>query len=1054
MTEHPDESLKPSENETPAINPEQASSGAPLPQSSGDASATPVAEGNAETPPADEGLPEWEPLTPELVEDEAIRGDFVIRWTVVGLALLLGMSQITETRTLVHLKNGQYLIGHGFLPGRNDVLSHTAADRKWVNLSWLFDIVMAGVYSLSGGIGLSIVQGLFAGLAFGLLAHTVRPNIRTWWGSICAVLALLTCYLQITIQPELITLLGISFVLWTLVKSEETGQSKSLWGLVPVLWVWAQLDPRAWFGWFLLLLWSLGESISRESTIEGGKSQLWKVTLASLVLTAVHPFLWESWLAPVRMYMTDYPAMRDAYPQPNVFEQAFHPIWRDFLWTTISHRTIAALVLFGATIVTLFLNRASARWSHVLAVVGFNLLSMFATHEFAAASLVNCVVCTLNAQMWYRERFGQVYSVDWRELLFSRGGRAVTVLSFFTLAWLVLSGRLDGPAGKRTGIGFDGNLAVAMNDYQSLNSDLIDDHPFNYSYIQGDLMIWGGQKPFIDSRLGLYRGTGDADLWAVHNKTRRALLSTARDDVNLWKETFTKYKLRQAWPRLSVPSPAYRTFDMLLESPDFQLTKLNSSTAVFVRTDQPDEQTTTYVKDHPFDVVEQAYRGTSVDEIQMRDWPKPATRYDDLFSLRRPVIPSGVLTAQHDLKLLENGRGFAMPQRCACALLAIRNSNESLKNEPNSTGGYQILGVTYLRLGQMESAILSQGGIRAPNALRYFQSITALQQAVALEPDSTDAIELLVQQYGTMGRIDMQLELCQRLRQLFPFTKSMSDERREKRERIIGAISQLEEPVERINNMVTKALDENVDRLQIAMGANQAGGLLRSIKLLEEDAIYVTGNPEARLALAGWLLEAGRTREASELFENLEVISRETSIGEWRNPAALLAMSMGSYHRAIKLWEDLIDATAVGQLPPALYSLPFLTLNPFWSSPDEYPMSEVGATMRLLQGVKSESSVLWYQIALAQLELGANDQAIKSIRKALELNPSSPVRPLLRFYLDNLTGEQIELRPAVPEVEEYADLTEPETTADEKSDAKSDSKTDVKPDKPIGTPPK
>ena len=223
--------------------------------------------------PGEEGLPEWEPLTPELVEDEAIRGDFVIRWTVVGLALLMGMSQIAETRTLVHLKSGQYLIGHGFLPGRNDVLSHTATDRKWVNLPWLFDIMMAGVHSLGGGIGLSIVQGLLAGLAFGLLAHTVRPNIRTWWGSICAVLALLTCYLQFTIQPELVTLLGISFVLWTLTQSEEPGQSKRLWSLVPVIWVWAQLDQRAWFGWFLLLLWAMGESISRDSTHDGGTTE-------------------------------------------------------------------------------------------------------------------------------------------------------------------------------------------------------------------------------------------------------------------------------------------------------------------------------------------------------------------------------------------------------------------------------------------------------------------------------------------------------------------------------------------------------------------------------------------------------------------------------------------------------------------------------------------------------------------------------------------------------------------------------------------------------------
>ena len=252
---------------------------------------------------------------------------------------------------------------------------------------------------------------------------------------------------------------------------------------------------------------------------------------------------------------------------------------------------------------------------------------------------------------------------------------------------------------------------------------------------------------------------------------------------------------------------------------------------MFVRTDQPDETTTTYLKDHPFDVVQQAYRSKSADDAQIRDWAKPATRYDDLFSLRRPVIPSGVMAAQHDLKLLEGGRGFDMSHRCACALLAIRNCNEALKNEPNSAGAYRLLGLTYLRIGQMETAILSQGGMRIPNTLRYFQSITALQQAVALEPEDTDVIELLVQQYGTVGRSDMQLELCQRLKQQFPFTKSMSDEKREKRERIIGAISQLEEPIERINNMVTKALDENVDRLQIAMARIERGGLLKSIKI-------------------------------------------------------------------------------------------------------------------------------------------------------------------------------------------------------------------------------
>ena len=49
------------------------------------------AEAPATEPAAPEGeLPEWEPLSPELLEDEAIRGDFVLRWAIVGLAMLFG----------------------------------------------------------------------------------------------------------------------------------------------------------------------------------------------------------------------------------------------------------------------------------------------------------------------------------------------------------------------------------------------------------------------------------------------------------------------------------------------------------------------------------------------------------------------------------------------------------------------------------------------------------------------------------------------------------------------------------------------------------------------------------------------------------------------------------------------------------------------------------------------------------------------------------------------------------------------------------------------------
>ncbi|MBC8113793.1 MAG: hypothetical protein H7062_05410, partial [Candidatus Saccharimonas sp.] len=356
-------------------------------------------------PPVDEGLPEWEPLTPELVEDEAIRGDFVIRWAVVGLALLFGVSQIADTRTLVHIKSGQYLAAHGVVPPSNDVFSYTASDRRWVNLSWLFDLFAAGVHAVGGGIGLSIVQGVLAGVAFGFVAHAHRSGIRTWWGSICAVLALLVCYPQITMQPELVTLVGLAATLYIVLRAEETFYASRLMSIVPLIWLWSQFDNRAFLGWLLLLAFAAGESLRRRVAGDEADSNRrrvwWRVAGLSIAVAVMHPFLWETWLSPWRLYAVDYPALRQLFSKPLANELPYYSLFRDIqtlhYWQSLSLSAVAAIVLLVSTLVVLFLNRERLRPGHLLAVIVFNGLACVTTHELAAASLVNCAICAVNA---------------------------------------------------------------------------------------------------------------------------------------------------------------------------------------------------------------------------------------------------------------------------------------------------------------------------------------------------------------------------------------------------------------------------------------------------------------------------------------------------------------------------------------------------------------------------------------------------------------------------------------------------------------------------------
>ncbi len=986
-------------------------------------------------PPVDEGLPEWEPLTPELVEDEAIRGDFVIRWAVVGLALLFGVSQIADSRTLVHIKSGQYLATHNVLPPANDVLSFTASDRRWVNLSWLFDLVTAGIHAVSGGIGLSIVQGLLAGLAFGLLAHAHRSGIRTWWGSICAVLALLVCYPQITMQPELITLVGLAATLSIVLRAEEASSAPRLMAIVPLIWLWSQFDSRAFLGWLLLLVFAAGNAIQRGGVSDEAdvlrRRDWWRVAGVSVAIAVLHPFLWETWLSPWRLYAVDYPALRQLFPRPSAIELPFYSILSPHVWDSLSLSTVAAIVLFLATLIVMFLNRERLHPGHLLAVVLFNGLACLTTHELAAASLVNCAVCSVNAQEWFRRRFGQVYSVDWRELLFSRGGRAVTVLSFFALAWLVISGRIDGPGGKRTGVGFDQNLAVQMEIFQQLAANSFDDRPFHFVARQGDLSIWAGQRSFVDHRAGLFSGRDEQNLIDLYNRTRRSLQKHREQlpgsgDTSVWRTTFEKFKITRVMPRLTGPNPPpdYMTFSDLVSSKDWALTDLTAVTAVFYRAETDDAALQEFVSKHRLQYVEQAFRKDVAATDTIREWARPATTYDNLFALRRPTVPAGVGTAQHYVQMAAAGGEVPMPVRAAFAMSAIRAATAGLREDPQSPEGYRQLGLAHLILDRIETGVMSESQASWLGLSRYYQAIGALRQAAALQPDNVDVHYDMLSLLERTRRSDLALETVRQIKKLQPYSSKLSEQERRQREGLVNLELTLEDTVAKIDEMTQQALAADVDRLQVATSAFQAGGVLTAIRILEEDAVYTVQNVAARSMLGIWLLEAGRVREAHETLEGVE---RDASLGGgaagWRDPVAVSALATADYPNAIRLWRDQVREMETSAAEASLLTLPFLTLNQYWFAADQYPWAH-SAAAQSLGNVRSEATALRFQIALAQLESGDCTGATQTLREAVERNPFSPLRPLLRFYLLCTTNELIEEKGAAnaTAIEEFESL--------------------------------
>ncbi|MBC8116495.1 MAG: hypothetical protein H7062_19055, partial [Candidatus Saccharimonas sp.] len=291
---------------------------------------------------------------------------------------------------------------------------------------------------------------------------------------------------------------------------------------------------------------------------------------------------------------------------------------------------------------------------------------------------------------------------------------------------------------------------------------------------------------------------------------------------------------------------------------------------------------------------------------------------------------------------------------------------------------------------------------------RYYQAIAALQQAAMLQPHDVDVRYDLLSLLEKTRRSDLALETVRQIKQLQPFTPNSTDLQRQQRERLLNTELSLEDIVAKIDEMTQQALAANTDRFQVAAAAFQAGGVLTAIRTLEEDAVYKEQNIAAKTMLGTWLLEAGRVREAHETLEAVEQISAAGGAPGWRDAVAVSALANADYPRAIRLWRDQARVTETSAGEASLMTLPFLTLNPYWLGADQYPLTHTVAAAQLLEGSLGEVTALRFQIAMSQLESGNCTGATQTLRQAVERDPASPIRPLLRFYLLCTTNELID----------------------------------------------
>jgi tetratricopeptide (TPR) repeat protein len=1070
------------------------------------ASKGPVASassGKRDKPAADQkkhdDLPEREPLTPEEVEDEAIRGDFMLRWALVLLALLIGCTAIAETQTLVHVKSGQYTL-ENFLPARTGIYSATAEDRPWHNLSWLFDVLLAGVYALGGGIGLSIFKALLAAAIFWNIVHTNRKDVSTWWGTICAGLALIVAHRQLTARPEIITLLGLAVTLRLLHRWREERQTKYLKGLAIVFLLWSNMDPGMFYGLAVLVFYAVGETSGNWLGYAGldndtHRKHLWMAVGCCVAVTLLNPFGWNALLAPVARYATEYPALQEYYDLTGriTYEQLQHfPVWQPEFWTSLDPAAIAGLVLAAAALISFVLNFRRLDFGDFITWLGFVAFACLATHEFAAAAVVSAVLATLNAQQWYQHTFRQTYSVETSELVFSRGGRAVTVLALAGLAYLSISG-LWGRLQTRTGLGLDPNLQGAIESFETELTDSYDDRPFNFVLWQGDVLVWIGKKPFIDSRLPLYAGTGEDDLIAIHQKCRQDLTRSARPGSGgrQWKPTLDRFRITHVVPRMDSRVDgrpvSYGLFFSLLQSADWQLSGLGASTAVFYRTDLTEGKLRSYLDSHRTDFVKQAFRTATQDPEVRIDWARGRSFTERWLSRPADVTPNSLERAKNYLSLLEFAATGRFPRMessasdprsltAAFAHLVIRECNAGLERRPQNADAFRLLGNAYFMLYELvekpgvfqssTAAVVQPDGRRgvtfaavlsaeALRQRRYRQAAAALQQAVTIAPDDEAAWQLLANIQFSNRKDDLAIESYERCLEFLDRQSDSGEQAQRLRELFTGRIREAKARVNPIHEKVEKVVEGlgeddagRFNRFRIASGAAQSGCVKLAIELIEADFEMTSREPQAAYFYVDLLQQAGRAREAAEQLDQLESrLEDRPRSSTWRTFEAISALTRADYAKAERTWTFIVEEFQGQQFQQIMGTLPLTMRPPSAVDPQRPPGPWVTDQTAALSSALSETpfqiAIGKMQVALTQMETGHPQRAAETIREMVKSAPNAPMRELGGFYLRLLTGE--ELPPLSPAKTSPAKTSPAKTSLPKKSPPKKSARPSASP---------
>ena len=201
----------------------------------------------------------------------------------LGLTCLLGVFPLKDTDFWWHLKAGDLIRQTGWVP-TVDTLTFGAEGHRWVDLHWVFQILISWGFEWFGVTGLNLSKCLITCLAVGLLVTSGRRDWPVWVTILAWVPAVLVLSGRMYLRPETLTLLYLAVDLAILARWDR--HPWLAWGLPIVQMFWVNTQGLFIFGPFLVGV-ALADAAVRRGAFASERRQWWRTTLPAGLATGL-----------------------------------------------------------------------------------------------------------------------------------------------------------------------------------------------------------------------------------------------------------------------------------------------------------------------------------------------------------------------------------------------------------------------------------------------------------------------------------------------------------------------------------------------------------------------------------------------------------------------------------------------------------------------------------------------------------------------------------------------------------------------------------------------